>query len=240
MMKRDFTIRTKPVVASMTALALCFGLSACFDDDDDDLDDPISTPSPSPTPTPTPVTFDVGKCLNQTIPGTGGVTVAGAVVPDVLAIDPSQPAGFPNGRLLPDPVIDVTLALLFLDVDASGQSPATFAQLPLNPPSNDVPFRSGFPFLAPPQGSPPIASSGGSAFNFRTAPDTQYVRVDRMGMPAVSTALIPSDTKIEYNDANPVVDATGEFVPELTNTLEALTEGIGGDLLDLGFNICAD
>lgn len=243
-MTRNSNNRKNPVFTSMTAIALCFGLSACFDDDDDDFDDPIGapapSPSPSPSPTPTSTSFDVSQCLNQEIPGTGGVTVAGAVVPDVLTIDPSQPAGFPNGRTLPDPVIDVTLALLFLDVNASGQSPTTFAELPLNPPSNDRAFRSGFPFLPDPQGSPPIANGGGSSFNFRTAPNTQYVRVDRMGMPAVATALIPSDSKIAYNDAGPVIDARGEFVDEISGVLTDLTQGIGDDLLALNLNICAD
>ena len=227
------------------ALAMTLTLSGCFGDDDDDVVAPpppsagTPTPSPTPTPTPTPGTaFKVGQCLNQEVaPGT---TVANLVVPDVLRIDPSAAAGFPNGRKLADPVIDVTLAVLFLDIDASGQSPLTFAKLPLNPPSNDVAFRSGFPFLAPPQGNPPLASGTGSGFNFRRDPLTAYVRVDRMGMPAVSTALIPSSVKTAYNDANPVVDASGEFVDDITGTLQALTQGIGDDLTAAGFNICAD
>ena len=233
----------RPMFSSIAAISLCLGLSACGDGNDDDDDDfiamPTPSPSPSPTPSPTPTGIDVSQCLNQTIPGTG-VTVAEAVIPDVLTIDPSKPAGFPNGRLLSDPVIDVTLAVIFLDLDSSGQSALSFAKLPLNPPSNDVAFRTSFPFLAPPQGSPPIASGAGSNFNFRTDSLGDYVRVDRMGMPAISTALIPSDTKTAYNDANPTDDAEGEFVPEITNTLTALTEGIGDDLTDLGFDICAD
>jgi hypothetical protein len=226
------------LLAATSAVALSLGVTACFGDDDNTP--PVAgTPTPTATPTPTPTTsnLDVTRCLSQEVaPGT---TVADLVVPDVLTIDTTAAAGFPNGRLLADPVIDVTLAVLFLDIDASGQSPLSFANLPLNPPSNDVAFRSGFPYLAPPQGSPPL-SMGGSGFDFRSDSANAYVRVDRMGMPAVSTALIPSGAKIAYNDANPVTDATGEFVDELAGTLQGLTEALDDDLLGAGFNICAD
>ncbi|MEZ4652383.1 MAG: DUF4331 family protein [Candidatus Eisenbacteria bacterium] len=69
-------------------------------------------------------------------------------MPDVLRIDPSQPAGFPNGRGLADPVIDVTLAVVLLDLSVHGAG--TLAGLPLNPPANDVAFASAFPYLAAP------------------------------------------------------------------------------------------
>lgn len=72
------------------------------------------------------------------------------VVPDVLAIDPAAAAGFPNGRLPADPVIDVTLALVLLDLTAKGQTAGTLANLPLNPAANDVDFLAEFPYLAPP------------------------------------------------------------------------------------------
>lgn len=71
------------------------------------------------------------------------------VVPDVIGIDPTMPAGFPNGRLPADPVIDVTLALVLLDLTVKGQDVGLFAGLPLNPPANDVPFEADFPYLAP-------------------------------------------------------------------------------------------
>ena len=59
-------------------------------------------------------------------------------------------AGFPNGRLAADPVVDVTLAVLLLDLSAPGQDAATLANLPLNPPENDVPFLDEFPYFADP------------------------------------------------------------------------------------------
>lgn len=83
----------------------------------------------------------VKACVGQAAP---------LVVPDVLHIDPSADPGFPNGRLPADPVIDVTLAVVLLDLTAEGQTAATLAGLPLNPPANDVAFSDEFPFLAEP------------------------------------------------------------------------------------------
>ena len=221
-------------VAMTTSLIACMAtLSGCFDgDDDDDDDDPIVMPSPTPSPT----TYNVQACLDQMIPGTG-VTVAQAVVPDTLTLDLSATSGFPNGRKLADPVIDVTLAVIFLDLSVNG--PGTLAGLPLNPPANDVSFRDTFPYLAAPQGSPPIADNSGTMFTFRSEPGSSYVRVDRMGMPAVSTALIPSDRKNAYNDASPAQDANGDFVPDLADTLTGLTNALADDLIDAGLTPCA-
>lgn len=83
----------------------------------------------------------VGTCIG---------TAAPLVVPDTIKIDPPNPAGFPNGRLLTDPVIDLTLGILLLET-ADGTHPVDlFATLPLNPPANDVAFQAAFPYLAPP------------------------------------------------------------------------------------------
>ncbi len=80
----------------------------------------------------------VKKCADQATP---------LVVPDVIGIDTGLVAGFPNGRLLADPAMDVTLALVLLDL---GVHPVTtFATLPLNPPANDLAFLPAFPYLAP-------------------------------------------------------------------------------------------
>ncbi|MGB3167401.1 MAG: DUF4331 family protein [Alteraurantiacibacter sp.] len=225
-------------MAMLAPLSLAIALGGCFDDDDDDEDVVVAPPTetPAPTPTPTTASFDVSPCLQQAIPGTG-LTVAGAVVPDTLTLNLSADAGFPNGRLLTDPVIDVTLAVIFLDLDT--HSPLTFAGIPLNPPANDRPFRDGFPFLAPPQGSPPIATGNGSNFTFRTATRDQYVRVDRMGMPAVATALIGTDQKVPYNDASPQVDVQNTFVPELVEQLTGLTNALADDLVEAQLTPCA-
>ena len=71
------------------------------------------------------------------------------------------------------------------------------------------------------------------------AAPSAYVRVDRMGMPAVATALIGSDTKNAYNDANPADDVAGVFVPELSEQLTGLTNALADDLLDAGLTPCA-
>lgn len=81
----------------------------------------------------------VDDCIAQAAP---------LVVPDVIAIDSTATAGFPNGRLPADPVIDVTLAVVLLDL--SVHDAALFATLPLNPPANDKAFSDDFPYLAAP------------------------------------------------------------------------------------------
>ena len=82
-----------------------------------------------------------GSCVSQGAP---------LIIPDTLTIDTSAPAGFPNGRTLPDPVIDVTLAVVLLDLSAPGQDATTLAGVPLNPAANDVEFLDTFPYLAAP------------------------------------------------------------------------------------------
>jgi hypothetical protein len=92
-------------------------------------------------------TFDVIPCATQTV-GNGGPSVLSLVVPDTLTLDVNAPSGFPNGRRLEDPVIDVTLAVILLDLTT--HAPDLLASLPLNPPSNDVQFSADFPYLAYP------------------------------------------------------------------------------------------
>ncbi len=70
------------------------------------------------------------------------------VVPDVLTIDLGGDAGFPNGRTPTDPVIDVTLAVILLELSAPGQDATTLVGL--NPTANDVPLPDDFPYFAPP------------------------------------------------------------------------------------------
>lgn len=77
----------------------------------------------------------------------GGPTVAGLVLPDTLKIDPAAPAGFPNGRQLEDPVMDVILSVIFLDMTVHG--PTTLVGI-LNPAANDVAFPGTFPYVAAP------------------------------------------------------------------------------------------
>lgn len=216
--------------ASAIALGtvLCLSLSACKGG---------SAPPPPPPPPPPVVTsasFDVAPCLVQNV--TPGQTVASLVVPDTLTMDFTRPPAFPNGRQLADPVIDETLAMLFLDL--TKHSIMTFHDIGLNPPGNDKPYRADFPYLAPPWGNLPVPAGDGN-FNFRTDPASAYVRVDRTGMPAISTALISGPNKIAYNDDSPVDDATFKWVPELKSSLTALTNALADDLDKAGLNKCA-
>jgi hypothetical protein len=178
---------------------------------------------------------DVTPCLNQTV--FEGRSVAQLVVPDVLQLDMNQPSGFPNGRRLQDPVVDVTLAVLFLDLQS--QSAATLANLPLDPKGNDVPLPATFPYLAPAQGTMAPASGVGSGFVFRTDAPTAYTRVDRMGMPAVATALIDTAHKTAYNDDNPTIDATGKWVPIIKTDLTGLTTALIDQFRNIGLKPCA-
>ena len=244
------TIRLRPLSAT---LALTMVLVACGDGGGGSAPTPtppIAGPAPSPSPTPpapppppppppptaSPSSFNVMPCLNQMpVPGR---TVANLVVPDVLQLDLSRPSGFPNGRGFLDPVVDITLAVILLDL--SRHSAATFASIPLNPNAVDQPLSNTFPFLAPPLGNPPIASGQGFRFRFRDDLPSAYTRVDRAAMPAVSTALIfPVPRKNEYNDDNPAIDATGKWVPSIVEQLQFYHAALADDFQRLGLTPCA-
>ena len=250
MNRSNFGATLRRTVLVATPLTLALGLAACGSNNNSSVvpppvavaPTPAPAPSPTPTPTPSPASRNVTACLNQVIPGTGGATPASLVIPDTIKLNLTLPAGFPNGRRLQDPVVDITLAVLFLDVNAPGQSAATFANLPLNPAANDLnggAFSSTFPFVLPPQGNPPLATGTGSSFNFRTDLSTSYVRVDREGMPAVSAAVIGAALKSAYNDAGPTDDVSGTFVPEIVNQLTTLHNALADDLIVLGLKVCS-
>ncbi len=223
----------KTILLAATPLAFAFILTGCGGGDGASA---TATPTPTPTATvtPTPATVDVGPCLSQKV--LGNRSLANIAVPDVLTLDPTQPSGFPNGRQLQDPVIDLELAALFLDLT---QVPiTTLSTIPLDPSGNDEPLPGVFPFLSPAQGAAP-AAVGGSGFVFRTDPPANYTRVDRMGEPAISTALIDTADKSAYNDDNPTVDATGKWVPLETIDLTTLATALDPQLKALGLPVCA-
>ena len=85
---------------------------------------------------------------------------------------------------------------------------------------------------------PPVTPEAGSvtAFDFRTDEPEAYNRIDRSGMPAVSTALIASGDS--YNQADPVDDIAGTFVPEILNSLTTLHGALDTQLSDLGLTPC--
>ena len=198
-------------------------------------------PPPPPPPPPAAASFDVTPCLLQFV--APGQNLASLVIPDVLTINTARPASFPNGRTPADPVIDRTLALIFLDF--SRHSVDTFHNIPVNPGGNDVALPASFPWLAPAFGGQ-RPSLGGSNFDFRTDPESAYTRVDRMGMPAIATALIGSASKIPYNDDSPPQDLsappgsmTFKWVPEIRAQLTTLTNALADDFRVAGLTMCA-
>jgi hypothetical protein len=215
-----------PFSIALTAAA-ALALSSCGSDEQ----------TPIPPPPGTAQVTSVTPCLEQIVPGTGK-RVVDLVVPDTITVNLSQPSGFPNGRRLQDPVIDITLAVIFLDL--SRHAPTTFVNLPLNPPSNDRPFRADFPYLALPQGTPPRSGSDtATSFDFVDTPASEYVRVDRNGMPAVSAALVAPSRRNEYNDAGPAEDAAFVFASELSSQLQLLQEVLQDDFQRAGLTSCA-
>jgi hypothetical protein len=72
--------------------------------------------------------------------GANAAGLADVLLPDVLTIDTGNPAGFLNGRGLADDVIDAELSLL-----TNGAITTDLVN------SNDRPFGSAFPYLAPRQ-----------------------------------------------------------------------------------------
>lgn len=87
------------------------------------------------------------------VPATSAETLAQAgplIVPDTIVLNTAVAAGFPNGRKLPDQVIDITLAVVLLDLSTTGYTARTLANLPLNPAANDKAFLTTFPYLAAP------------------------------------------------------------------------------------------
>jgi Domain of unknown function (DUF4331) len=217
----------KRLAAPTLALSAVVFLASCGSDEQ----------APVAPPAGTAQVVSVTPCLEQVVPGTG-TRVVDLVLPDTITVNLAQPSGYPNGRRLQDPVVDITLAVIFLDMNRHG--PNTFANLPLNPAANDRPFRTEFPFLALPQGAPPRSGSDtATAFDFVDAPASQYVRVDRMGMPAVATVLVASSRRNEYNDAGPGEDAAFVFASELTSQLQGLQEVLLDDFRAAGLTTCA-
>jgi hypothetical protein len=83
-------------------------------------------------------------------------------------------------------------------------------------------------------------TTGGTAtYEFATDPPTAYTRVDRAGMPAVNTAVIPMEKKDGYNQADPSDDAAMMFVPDIVASVEFLHTALDDDLMGLSLTPCA-
>ena len=178
--------------------------------------------------------FNVTRCLDQVA---DNYTIRGFMIPDQVTFDPTRAAGFPNGRRYVDPVIDIELAYLFLDL--TRHTPTTLVNIPLNPNRFDQPFKTTFPFLADPFPGGPRFVNTGSNFSFRTNPLSDYVLIERVAVPAISTINILGPRKIAYNEGLPVNDANREFEADIVAGLENLTALIYDDLQRLGLTPCA-
>lgn len=234
--------------AALFALAACSGGSGGGGTGTSPVPTPSPTPTPSatsPAPTPTPsatasqsaANFDVFPCLQQTVTGYG-ITVAQMLNPDTIKVYPDKPLGYPNGRRPADAVVDITLAMAF--VDLSQRPLGILAAVPINPGGNDVPYRTDFPYFGEPQGTgQALTDRSGSNFDFRSDADAAYTRVDRMGLAAIATVLIGSPLKNAYNDASPAEDAQGIYTGDEVEQLRRLTVGLNDDLLARGVPICA-
>lgn len=241
-MPRSFRLLANPsvaLIAAMLALSACSGSNT-------GSPPPTGggTPTPTPTPTPTTASIDVLPCVEQVLPAglnraPPGTRVLDLIVPDTLTIYPDLTIGFPNGRLLSDPVIDITLGVALLDLDAPGQNAASFAAIPLNPIGSERPPRSTFPFAALPHGNPVLDPGTGTNFQFDLSPISQYVQVDRAGMPAVATALILGPRKNAYNDSNAQADTANTFTFDLLEGLRVFSQPLQDDIRARGLVPCA-
>lgn len=100
-------------------------------------------------------------CVPPSLPNDTCAGQAGPfAVPDVLRLDltTASPSNFPNGRNLPDNVMDPILAVVLLDLDNEPidqfvdmvELSAAHDGLPLSSPANDGTFLADFPYLGDP------------------------------------------------------------------------------------------
>lgn len=235
----------RKIALMATPLALAFTLVGCGEDGSGSqvvvpAPLPSTTSTATPTATATAVAYDSTNCFLQPIQGQNGANLKSFIIPDTLKLDLTRATKFPNGRHPSDQVVDILLATLLLDMSVTGQGPNTLANVPLDPPGNDKFFLLTFPFLATPNGTPQVATGTGTSFDFRTDPDSAYVSVDRMGNPAIATALVGSSKKLTFNDDTPTDDvAADKYYSEYISELNKLFGLIGDDVEKLQLKICA-
>ncbi|MEO0600566.1 MAG: DUF4331 family protein, partial [Myxococcota bacterium] len=117
----------------------------------------------------------------------------------------------------------MTKHTIFLAVLALGACTDDDKPTDPTPVDTDAPEDTG---TAPPDG-----------FVFDDDAPSAYTRVDRMGMPAINTAVITS--KDAYNAADPTDDAAGDFVAEITANVTGLHDALDDDLTGLLLTPCA-
>jgi hypothetical protein len=151
--------RHAAVEAGTAGIAATAGLGIAAIRDDYNASNPVEDAAGTWVPEITDSVTDLHGALDDDLTGlsltpasvsTALAQAGPVIVPDVIRYDPDAPTSYPNGRKLTDQVVDLTLAAVLLDLSVEGQTLRTFADLPLNPSANDVPFKSSFPYLADP------------------------------------------------------------------------------------------
>lgn len=84
----------------------------------------------------TVVLCELDVCMQQ---------VTDLAVPDALRLDLTEYAGFPNGRIPNDPVMDMMFGVALLDLSVEEQD--LYTLVGLGPTSNDMPFSKLFPYF---------------------------------------------------------------------------------------------
>lgn len=69
-------------------------------------------------------------------------------------------------------------------------------------------------------------------FHFSASPASAYTQIDRVGMPAVATALITN--KDLYNTKSPQDDVSGTFTSEITGNLDTIHTKLNDDVTHAG------
>jgi hypothetical protein len=212
---------TKNTQRILLLAAFALGVTAC-------PTDPVPTDAPVP-PTDTPSTEDTGGGDEDApvTPGNDCATLCAAVTANCSAdniqyMDAAQCAAYCAAAAWPaGDVGDMTGNTIACRIYHAGVA-------------------AGDPDTHCGHAGPTGGSVCGAAITFRSDAATMYTRVDRMGQPAVSTALIPSARKNAYNDASPADDVgTPGFVPDLAGSLTGLHVALDGDLGTLGLTPCS-
>jgi hypothetical protein len=189
--------------------------------------------------------LNIEPCFSQEV--APGITVQDLLTRDTLRLDLSRPAGFPNGRRLQDPVIDLTLAYFFLDLRVHRID--DIAKLAVNPAANadvigpggaPLSFLTSFPYVLPAHGAAKSEGTG-SNFNFRTNPASDFEVIDAMGNPAVATVLVSANVQPGFNNNTPAdyVSGGGKYLSNFKQTLGGLATLLKDDFEKLQFTTCA-
>lgn len=193
----------------------------------------------------TPTALNVDPCFSQEV--APGITVESLLTRDTLRLDLSKEPGFPNGRRLQDPVIDIGLAYLFIDLRVHRIDDV--AKLAVNPAANadvlgangaPLSFLTSFPYVLPAHGGTKPEGTG-SNFNFRTNPASDFEVIDAMGNPAVATVLVSGNVQPAFNNNTPAEYAAGggKYLSNFKQTLGGLATLLKDDFEKLQFTTCA-